>query len=161
LTGPIADFLQIKDALGVEVAIILVLLIVICILLFKHFKSKLATADAKTKRTEDTLELLRTSIEVDNGQSISLVVLATDLVNLADKVDQNCEGCSDHRKDMTAITVDLVDLHADVHALLVEGRERQIAVNAITDRLDRLFGEVIATLRLGLGVKQKQQHEEE
>jgi hypothetical protein len=161
LTGPIADFLQIKDALGVEVAIIIFLLIVICVLLFKHFKSKLALEDAKAHRVAETLELVRQSIELDSGQSVSLVTLATDLVDLTGKVDQNCEGCDEHRKDVAQLTADLVDLHADVHALITEGKERQVVISSIASRLDKLFGEVLATLRLGLGVKQKQQHEED
>lgn len=156
MTGPLSDFIQVKDTWGLHVAIIIFLCIIIAYLLFIHFRSKTHAASTLVGWTKETLKLIRASLELESGQCISLVGLVNTVDELKEKFKQNCDGCADHRKDKTRTAVEMQQLRADVHSLIAEGKERQSIMNSVNNKLDLLVNEIISTLRLGLGLKQKQ-----
>lgn len=159
MTGVIADILQMKDAWGIGTTFGIIMTLVVIYLLWLHFKTRAEVLKARTNKSEETLELLRKSILLDSGQSVSIVNLVDVIASLDKKFSDNCDGCVKHRKEVDDIGKEVEVIKKEVETFVTEGRQsRQVTqdvINSISVKLDQLSKEIIATLRLGLGVRNK------
>lgn len=158
-SGVVADVIQIRDSFGVAWTFAVVLALIVLYLLYIHFRNKAHDVQIKTDKASETLELLRRSILLDSGQSISIVDLAELVEKLMVEFKSNCDGCVTHRKDVTELTKTFNDLRKDVESIVIEGRQSRQTLhdnlNMIAGRLDKIASEMLSTLRLAFKLDPK------
>jgi hypothetical protein len=167
MSGPIADFLQMKDSFGLPWALFILACLAIIYLLYMHFRDKAASIKERSDKGAETLDLLRKSIVLDSGQSISIIDLADVMEKLSLEFFRNCENCVVHRQEVSELAKEFAAHRKHLDEVSEEGKQSrailqealrnlQDAVKTMDEGLDRLSVQIISTLKLALKVPNRE-----